>query len=50
MRERIHAAGHDGGVSLTRIGEITEELGLRVLDPQGQPLLRRFSSFDHFAR
>lgn len=49
LRERVHAAGHDVGVALTRIGEITEQAGLRLLDPQGQPLLRRFASFDHFA-
>lgn len=49
MRERIHAASHDCGVPVTCIGEITEQPGLRVLDPQGQPLLRRFASFDHFA-
>jgi thiamine-monophosphate kinase len=49
MRERIHAAGHDCDVPVTRIGEITEQPGMRVLDPQGQPLLRRFASFDHFA-
>jgi thiamine-monophosphate kinase len=49
MRERVHAAGHDCGVAVTRIGEITQQPGLRLLDPQGQPLLRRFSSFDHFA-
>ena len=49
MRERVHAAGHDCGVAITRIGEITEQAGLRLLDAQGQPLLRRFASFDHFA-
>jgi thiamine-monophosphate kinase len=49
MRERVHAAGHDCGVPITRIGEITEQPGLRLLDLQGQPLLRRFASFDHFA-
>ena len=49
MRERVHAAGHDCGVPITRIGEITEQPGLRLLDLQGQPFLRRFASFDHFA-
>ncbi|MEY2621497.1 MAG: thiamine-phosphate kinase [Pseudomonadota bacterium] len=49
MRERVHAAGHDSGVAITCIGEITEQPGLRLLDPMGQPLLRRFASFDHFA-
>jgi thiamine-monophosphate kinase len=49
MRERIHAASQDSGVPVTCIGKITEQPGLRVLDPQGQPMLRRFASFDHFA-
>ncbi len=49
MRERVHAAGHDCGAPITRIGEITAQPGLRLLDLQGQPLLRRFASFDHFA-
>lgn len=49
MRERVHAAGHDCGVAVTCIGAITQEPGLKLLDPQGQPLLRRFASFDHFA-
>ena len=49
MRERVNAAAHDCNVAVTCIGDITEQPGLRVLDPQGQPLLRRFASFDHFA-
>lgn len=49
MRERVQAAGHACQLAITRIGEITQQPGLRLLDPQGQPLLRRFVSFDHFA-
>ena len=48
-RERIHALASDVEVSVTRIGRITPESGLRVLDPQGQPINRRFASFDHFS-
>jgi thiamine-monophosphate kinase len=48
-RERIHALASDVDVPVTRIGRITAESGLRVLDPQGQPLNRRFASFDHFS-
>ncbi len=48
-RERIHALASDLEVPLTRIGRITAESGLRVLDPQGQPINRRFASFDHFS-
>ena len=48
-RERIHALASDVGVPVTRIGRITAESGLRVLDPLGQPINRRFASFDHFS-
>jgi thiamine-monophosphate kinase len=48
-RERIHALASDVDVPVTRIGRITAESGLRVLDPQGLPINRRFASFDHFA-
>ena len=47
-RERIHALASDLEVPVTRIGRITAESGLRVMDPQGQPINRRFASFDHF--
>ena len=47
-RERVHALASDVDVPVTRIGRITAESGLRVLDPQGQPINRRFASFDHF--
>ena len=48
-RERIHALASDVDVPVTRIGCIMAERGLRVLDPQGQPINRRFASFDHFS-
>ena len=48
-RERIHALASDLDVPVTRIGRITAGSGLRVLDPQGQPINRRFASFDHFS-
>lgn len=47
-RERVHALASDAGVPVTRIGRISAESGLRVMDPQGQPINRRFASFDHF--
>ena len=49
VREQVDAAAQGCGVPVTRIGHITPEPGLRVLDPQGQPVMRRFASFDHFA-
>ena len=47
-REQVQAAARQSQTPVTRIGRITAESGLRVLDPQGQAVTRRFSSFDHF--
>jgi thiamine-monophosphate kinase len=49
QRELVHAAAWETDTPVTRIGRITPEPGLVVLDPQGQPITRRFASFDHFA-
>ena len=49
QRELVHAAAWETDTPICRIGRITAEPGLRVLDAQGQPLTRRFSAFDHFA-
>ncbi len=49
QRELVHAAAWETNTPVTRIGRITPEHGLVVLDPQGQPIARRFASFDHFA-
>jgi thiamine-monophosphate kinase len=49
QRELVHAAAWESNTPVTRIGRITAEPGLVVLDPQGQPMTRRFASFDHFA-
>lgn len=49
QRELVHAAAWESDTPVTRIGRITETAGLVVLDPQGQPITRRFASFDHFA-
>jgi thiamine-monophosphate kinase len=49
QRELVHAAAWETHTPVTRIGRITHEQGLVVLDPQGQPIAKRFASFDHFA-
>jgi thiamine-monophosphate kinase len=49
QRELVHAAAWETDTPVVRIGRITAEPGLVVLDPQGQVLNRRFASFDHFA-
>lgn len=49
QRELVHAAAWETNTPVTRIGRITQAQGLVVLDPQGQPIAKRFTSFDHFA-
>ncbi len=49
QRELVHAAAWESHTPITRIGRITQAQGLVVLDPQGQPMAKRFASFDHFA-
>ena len=49
QREMVHAAAWESNTPVTRIGRITEAQGLMVMDPEGQPITRRFASFDHFA-
>lgn len=48
QRELVHAAAWESHTPVTRIGRITQAQGLVVLDPQGQPMAKRFASFDHF--
>ena len=48
-RAEVQEAALSVGVPVTRIGRIERELGLRVMDRNGEPLSRRFTSFDHFA-
>ena len=48
-RAAVQAAAQTAGTPVTRIGHTTNELGLRVLGPEGQPMEQRLRSFDHFA-
>ena len=48
-REAVLVAARQADTSVTRIGRIEAEPGLRLVDAQGQPLTGNFSSFDHFA-
>ena len=48
-REQVLAASSRAQTPVTRIGTIRPGSGTEVLDAQGQPLARRFASFDHFA-
>jgi thiamine-monophosphate kinase len=48
QREAVQAAAQASNTRITCIGQVTAELGLRVLDAAGQPLSQTFASFDHF--
>jgi thiamine-monophosphate kinase len=47
-RERVTAAGRACDVAVTRIGVVTRESGLRVVDERGEPTASLPRSFDHF--
>ena len=45
----VLAAGRQAGVAVTRIGQITAQAGLQVLDAQGEPMTIDKTGYDHFA-
>jgi thiamine-monophosphate kinase len=45
----VAAAALASSTPVTRIGRIEAEPGLRLVDAQGQPVVQRYASFDHFA-
>jgi thiamine-monophosphate kinase len=47
-RERVISAGRACNVAVTRIGTITREAGLRVVDEDGAPIASLPRAFDHF--
>jgi thiamine-monophosphate kinase len=49
QRGAVETAAARADTRVTRIGRITRETGLRVLDAQGRPVAPRWSGFDHFA-
>lgn len=48
-RETLAGIGRQLGLPLTRVGAITPEAGLRIIDADGNPYTFRGASFDHFA-
>ncbi|HEY8358917.1 MAG TPA: thiamine-phosphate kinase [Ramlibacter sp.] len=48
MRAAVEAAGAGAGTRVTRVGTITAESGLRVLDEGGDAVSQHFAGFDHF--
>jgi thiamine-monophosphate kinase len=49
QRAAIQAAAQASHTAVSCIGQIRSELGLQVLDSQGQTLKQQFKSYDHFA-
>ena len=50
LRLQVEAAAQSASTQVTRVGSVTAEPGIRLLDAQGQALSRqRWASFDHFA-
>ena len=47
--DAVAAAAQSAGVAVTRIGRITAEPGLTVIDADGQPLPIEHTGYDHFA-
>ncbi|HEX7972226.1 MAG TPA: thiamine-phosphate kinase [Thiobacillus sp.] len=48
-RDAVLAAAESAGVAVTRIGRITAESGLMVVDADGQPIPFAHTGYDHFA-
>ncbi|MEG0225475.1 MAG: thiamine-phosphate kinase [Comamonas sp.] len=49
MRAQVAAAARASDTPVTRIGSAQARSGLRLLDAQGQELVKRYASFDHFS-
>ncbi len=47
-RPAVEAAGRSASTTVTRIGRIDAEPGVRVVGADGTPVPGRFASFDHF--
>ena len=48
-RQAVEAAAKTSQTPVTRIGQIEQAPGLRLVDAHGQPVAGTFQSFDHFA-
>ncbi|MDM0106300.1 thiamine-phosphate kinase [Variovorax sp. J22R24] len=48
-RNAVEQAGRAANTTVTRIGRIEAQAGLRIMDAQGAPVVQRFAAFDHFA-
>jgi thiamine-monophosphate kinase len=48
QRQAVQAAALASKTPVTRIGQVEAELGLRLVDAQGQPVPNNYGSWDHF--
>lgn len=48
-RAQVEAAAQASGTPVTRIGSVQAQAGLRLLGSEGQELVQRYASFDHFS-
>ncbi|MCW8200629.1 thiamine-phosphate kinase [Verminephrobacter aporrectodeae subsp. tuberculatae] len=48
LRAAVAAAAQASATPVARIGAVQAEPGLRLVDAQGQPVVNRYASFDHF--
>ena len=48
-RGAVAAASQASGTPVTRIGTVQAGPGLQLVDAQGQPVVNRYASFDHFS-
>ncbi|MBC7547365.1 MAG: hypothetical protein H7224_01805 [Polaromonas sp.] len=49
LRLAVTAAAHRAATAVTRIGQIDQQPGLRLVDSVGAELPNTYNSFDHFA-
>ena len=49
LRAQVAAAARHSDTPVTRIGSVQAQAGLRLLGAQGQELVSRYASFDHFS-
>ena len=50
LRDAVAAASRESGTPVTGIGTVRAEPGLQLVDAQGQPVVNRYASFDHFSQ
>jgi thiamine-monophosphate kinase len=46
--QRVATAARRAGTSVARVGSVSSQEGVRLLDRHGHPVLNTFGSFDHF--